>query len=313
MHINKTCTPTQPPKSIPHFGYNTSTTTSPSSSPGPEGPIYYIQQQTPTSMKMNKHSRSVSHTPNGVSGGTYVVAGYPPPTHYRQVSDLRPPPGIESVSPERRPPPLFYIFHSAPRGGYDVSYSRGGNTVPQHHPAVQSQKQRVNVDSSDEAEDSPHYIFIKPRTGVKQEKSTQSSRLINVSSTIRYLQKQTIHRSKVVLVVSQESRPRTSSGHTSQESCTAKRTATAADAAKHNIPEGFSLKNWDPTEAPIKLLGSVFDANSLGKWIYDWTALSPWSSATYDRSRRRPLGLDDSACGQDEASRRVCAPTDPLR
>jgi hypothetical protein len=31
------------------------------------------------------------------------------------------------------------------------------------------------------------------------------------------------------------------------------------------------MKNWDPSETPILLLGSVFDANSLGKWIYDWT------------------------------------------
>jgi len=37
------------------------------------------------------------------------------------------------------------------------------------------------------------------------------------------------------------------------------------------IPEGYSLKNWDPEEEPIMILGSVFDANSLGKWIYDWT------------------------------------------
>ncbi len=49
------------------------------------------------------------------------------------------------------------------------------------------------------------------------------------------------------------------------------RQATEADAKRHKIPPGFSLKNWDPTEEPIKLLGSVFDANSLGKWIYDWT------------------------------------------
>ncbi|KAF7548977.1 hypothetical protein G7Z17_g6705 [Cylindrodendrum hubeiense] len=47
--------------------------------------------------------------------------------------------------------------------------------------------------------------------------------------------------------------------------------ATDADARKHRIPPGYSLKNWDPTEEPILLLGSVFDANSLGKWIYDWT------------------------------------------
>ncbi|OBT41653.1 hypothetical protein VE00_07667 [Pseudogymnoascus sp. WSF 3629] len=47
--------------------------------------------------------------------------------------------------------------------------------------------------------------------------------------------------------------------------------ATEADAREHHIPAGYSLKNWDPTEEPIMLLGSVFDANSLGKWIYDWT------------------------------------------
>jgi len=49
------------------------------------------------------------------------------------------------------------------------------------------------------------------------------------------------------------------------------RQATEADAKRHRIPPGYSLKNWDPSEEPIMLLGSVFDANSLGKWIYDWT------------------------------------------
>lgn len=48
--------------------------------------------------------------------------------------------------------------------------------------------------------------------------------------------------------------------------------ATDADARKHGIPLGYSLKNWDPAEEPFVLLGSVFDANSLGKWIYDWIA-----------------------------------------
>ena len=38
-----------------------------------------------------------------------------------------------------------------------------------------------------------------------------------------------------------------------------------------SIPTGYSYKRWDPAEEPIFLLGSVFDANSLGKWIYDWT------------------------------------------
>jgi hypothetical protein len=50
------------------------------------------------------------------------------------------------------------------------------------------------------------------------------------------------------------------------------RVATEEDARRAHIPAGYSLKNWDPAEEPITLLGSVFDANSLGKWIYDWAS-----------------------------------------
>ncbi|KAG5207113.1 Vegetative cell wall protein gp1 [Trichophyton interdigitale] len=55
--------------------------------------------------------------------------------------------------------------------------------------------------------------------------------------------------------------------------------ATEADAIHHKIPPGYSIKNWNPKEAPILLLGSVFDANSLGKWIYDWTAFHHGATA----------------------------------
>lgn len=62
-----------------------------------------------------------------------------------------------------------------------------------------------------------------------------------------------------------------SSSHSKKATPPAPAKATEADAKKHKIPAGYSLKNWDPTQEPILLLGSVFDANSLGKWIYDWT------------------------------------------
>lgn len=55
--------------------------------------------------------------------------------------------------------------------------------------------------------------------------------------------------------------------------------ATEADAKRHRIPQGYQLKNWDPNEEPILLLGSVFDANSLGKWIYDWTVYAQGASS----------------------------------
>ena len=67
------------------------------------------------------------------------------------------------------------------------------------------------------------------------------------------------------------SRPHTAQSTSSPKKPPPAPRATEADARKHRISPGYSLKNWDPTEEPIMLLGSVFDANSLGKWIYDWT------------------------------------------
>jgi hypothetical protein len=66
-------------------------------------------------------------------------------------------------------------------------------------------------------------------------------------------------------------RPHTARATTSPKKPPPTPKATEADARKHRIPPGYSLKNWDPSEEPIMLLGSVFDANSLGKWVYDWT------------------------------------------
>ncbi|CAN8097811.1 unnamed protein product [Discula destructiva] len=74
-------------------------------------------------------------------------------------------------------------------------------------------------------------------------------------------------------------RPQTTRPETSRHKAPpVARKATDADAKKYGIPKGYSLKNWDPTEEPILLLGSVFDSNSLGKWIYDWTVYSCGSS-----------------------------------
>lgn len=74
--------------------------------------------------------------------------------------------------------------------------------------------------------------------------------------------------------------------------------ATAADALHAGIPAGYSLKNWDPTETPLLLLGSVFDANSLGRWIYDWTVYTASSSLCATRTAsavRRARAVTDAA------------------
>ena len=42
-------------------------------------------------------------------------------------------------------------------------------------------------------------------------------------------------------------------------------------AREWRVPEGLCTRLWERTERPIIVWGTVFDANSLGKWIYDWT------------------------------------------
>jgi hypothetical protein len=76
------------------------------------------------------------------------------------------------------------------------------------------------------------------------------------------------------------SRPRCAPGTSQAHPTSSKKTAAAAkfinkatkkDARNAGIPAGYCYKYWDPSEEPIILSGSVFDAHSLGKWVYDWT------------------------------------------
>lgn len=147
------------------------------------------------------------------------------------------------------------------------------DTPPRGHASVKTQTQGFYVDTSDSADDSPTYTY----THIKQPKSeprhkhptkskannhffyTQAAQDSDDSPATR---KSTSHR---------QSSSRPSTGTRPAKVVDPPREATAADALKCRIPAGYSLKNWDPDEAPVMLLGSVFDANSLGKWIYDWT------------------------------------------
>lgn len=157
---------------------------------------------------------------------------------------------------------------SAKRGGGN----NGSNSYgPKRHASVISQKQPIIIDSSDEADyyEEPRYVHIKPRTGHKQEKYAKLKANHYFIHTQVPAQNQPSDSQKPRARRQSESRPSTA---TKPPKPTApSREATAADARKHKIPAGYSLKNWDPSEEPILLLGSVFDANSLGKWIYDWT------------------------------------------
>lgn len=49
------------------------------------------------------------------------------------------------------------------------------------------------------------------------------------------------------------------------------RPASDDDARKAGLRAGMDLKHWDRRERPLTLCDSVFDANSIGKYMYDWT------------------------------------------
>ena len=38
-----------------------------------------------------------------------------------------------------------------------------------------------------------------------------------------------------------------------------------------SFPPGYSTEKWNPGERPIVITNTVFDGNSLGRWIYDWS------------------------------------------
>lgn len=154
---------------------------------------------------------------------------------------------------------------SAKRGGCDYEGAR-------RHASVQSQKQRVvYIDTSDEAEDMPTFGQYRPRAASYKPQAKYTKSRANRDF---FINQEPIHTEAYESQNTRPRRPSQSRPTTATKPAKAAplaREATAADAAKSGIPAGYSLKNWDPTEAAVLLLGSVFDANSLGKWIYDWT------------------------------------------
>ena len=258
-----------PPAGYTQYNYTTSASTSPSGSPRPHPTyVYYIppQYKSPTASpkQAKRHSRKASYNSPQVPGGWHSPAGYPS-THYY------------TVRPDYRSPPVYQDYVSDNFGQTKTRARRsstsdargGGNTYgPRRYASARSQKQPIYNDTSDEADDSPTFSYIKPRPTYKPEKYAKAKANQYFSS------KQVPGYAKPS--DSQNTRPRRPSQPKPPPAKPAKAPpsppeATAADAAKYHIPAGYSLKNWDPTESPVLLLGSVFDANSLGKWIYDWT------------------------------------------
>lgn len=40
---------------------------------------------------------------------------------------------------------------------------------------------------------------------------------------------------------------------------------------RYGVPRGYSVRHWDASEKPVVVGATVFDSNSFGKWIFDWS------------------------------------------
>ncbi|KAL8933673.1 MAG: hypothetical protein Q9216_006258 [Gyalolechia sp. 2 TL-2023] len=273
-----------PPPGYVRYNYNTTPTSSPSASPSPDDRYaYYVPQfrTTPTtSPDARRHSRKESYSSPRGPAGWHSPAGYPSPTHYATMPNYWSPPPAHQVHVSN-----FGHVKEKARRFSQSGHQRGGGNHKRRASEQQSPTQRIIVDTSDEAEDSPPpiYIHLKPRPAAHhshpREKYTKADP--------DFFYNQVPVRAEDHDSQPQRSRARRSSSSAKPRPTPTKpakvispsREATAADAAKAGIPAGYSVKNWDPTEAPILLLGSVFDANSLGKWIYDWTVFHHGSAS----------------------------------
>lgn len=160
---------------------------------------------------------------------------------------------------QQPPPPPHQQPHQSPRGYESPSPHRGpgGYESPRHEPVQPDYHRRGESPSARQREEE-----------MRRQHMRRSSAAAGIPPPIRpQTARPVMHKSGGI--------PRPGSSHKKPTAAAAtpvnKRKATEKDAEKWKIPLGYSLKNWDPDETPMLLLGSVFDANSLGKWIYDWT------------------------------------------
>ena len=206
---------------------------------------YAPQYDTP-----RKHIRKASYNPSPRVGGWFSPAGSPPPYYDTNV---------QYVSRDE-----IYVSEARVKNRKQESYSTFPSSRYHTRSSLRKQNQPVYIYNEDAeyAGMPPEYLYREPKP------KTKHARKPSTDTYFYYGQEQIVDEHP------KRSRVRRSST-TSKPSPKSKSRpaiqATEEDAARAGIPAGYSIKHWDPTELPIILLGSVFDANSLGKWIYDWT------------------------------------------
>ncbi|KAJ9656132.1 hypothetical protein H2198_005188 [Neophaeococcomyces mojaviensis] len=224
-----------------------------SSSPHSSGEyVQYVPQQYAYTTPMKAHRRKPSYNPSPRVGGWFSPPGSPPPGADR------------------------YHYNISPSKDAYVSYERKTTTTSPSKPApkptsrtTRKPSEPVYVYDDDDGYAAPRVVEREPLKTTKskhgKKPSTDSHFYFGQEQIYEEQQTKTrtrVHRSSTTTKTSPQ-KPQPTPKSPPQ--------ATEEDAARAGIPAGYSIKNWDPTEEPIILLGSVFDANSLGKWMYDWT------------------------------------------
>lgn len=258
----------------------------PSISPSNSGEFnYYIPSSYKSTSRRGSHARTASYSSPKMAPSFTVPAGYPSPGYYSMNPDLSsPPPSLSkyeyvSINPHTRT--------ATRRSSMSTGTSSHIHNSDKRFASVRTATQRIYIDTSDRPHndssgaEEPIYVLAEPRLGRKTS-TRKSSISTTTTTTIRPKADSKLHFIQTNTDIDTPTRSRARRDSTASKSGSIKTTktikpprqATAEDALDHDIPAGFCLKNWDPVEKPIVLLGSVFDANSLGKWIYDWTVFS---------------------------------------
>ncbi|CAL5870799.1 uncharacterized protein PFLUO_LOCUS5039 [Penicillium psychrofluorescens] len=251
---------TQSPPISPHYAYYASQFANTYSSPKGTS---------------RRHTRKASYSATKDPSGWY--SGYPT-GFYEPTPDYgMPPRKHDHVSASFAAQPKYHRYSMNGGPGHFAGDGLGNGSAS-------AQKQpKIFVTVVDDAFDAPCSAYSKPQPGRPDRPQPNSSQPRRTTSTQKKQAADSYfpyHQVPNYEDIESARRSRTRRQSTStrtpnkpKPAAASKPTlnATDADAARAGIPPGYSIKNWDPTEAPIMLLGSVFDANSLGKWIYDWT------------------------------------------
>lgn len=214
--------------------------------------VHYIPQQYDYSTPVKGHRRKASHTPTSARvGGWFSPAGSPPHDEDRYA-------------------------YADPRQETYVSYNRKRASSSATKPQPQStRKSNVHV----RVNDSTGYRARDYDTEERRPRSSRHAKKPSTDSYFYFGQEQVYEESKPKTRTRRSSTTTKQSPRKERSPPKPRAVATPEDAARAGIPAGYSIRNWDPAEEPLILLGSVFDADSLGRWIYDWTVFKCGISA----------------------------------